>query len=77
MPNFQETKPTRVQLAAAAVAIINQRTCETKMPSYKPLSKEMLCAVNVTHPSETCQVRLTQDDGNTRQHNEVGERGDP
>ncbi|XP_067215710.1 trypsin-1-like [Linepithema humile] len=52
------TEPTGAQLAAAAVEIINQRTCETKMPSYKPLSKEMLCAANVTHPSETCQDDL-------------------
>ncbi|EFN73595.1 Trypsin-1 [Camponotus floridanus] len=54
-----ELKPARIQrLAAAAVAIINQRTCKERMPSYKPLSKEMLCAVNTTHPSERCQGDL-------------------
>ncbi|GAB1865468.1 Trypsin-1 [Camponotus japonicus] len=52
-----ELKPG-IQLEAAAVAIINQRTCKERMPSYKPLSKEMLCAVNTTHPSETCQGDL-------------------
>ncbi|KAL6435778.1 hypothetical protein ACFW04_005575 [Cataglyphis niger] len=51
-------KQGRTQLTAAAVAIINQRTCKEKMPSYKPLSKEMLCAVNATRPSETCQGDL-------------------
>lgn len=36
------------------------------MPKYKPLSKEMLCAVNSTLPSETCQVRRARNDGGTR-----------
>ncbi|RLU27368.1 hypothetical protein DMN91_001170 [Ooceraea biroi] len=49
---------TRSQLAAAVVATVNQRTCKATMPRYKPLSKEMLCAVNLTLPSETCQGDL-------------------
>ncbi|KAM0724861.1 Trypsin-1 [Formica fusca] len=53
-----ELNPARPQLTAAAVAIINQRTCKERMPSYMPLSKEMLCAVNATRPSETCQGDL-------------------
>ncbi|XP_077275503.1 transmembrane protease serine 9 [Temnothorax americanus] len=52
------TSPNGAQLAAAAVAIVNQRTCGATMPSYKPLSRDMLCAANVTHPSETCQGDL-------------------
>ncbi|KAH0950523.1 hypothetical protein HN011_001114 [Eciton burchellii] len=46
------------QLAAAVVATMNHDTCELAMPKYKPLSKEMLCAINSTHPSETCQGDL-------------------
>ncbi|XP_011863832.1 PREDICTED: trypsin-1-like [Vollenhovia emeryi] len=52
------TSPNGAQLAAAAVAIVNQRTCKATMPYYKPLSKDMLCAANVTHPSEMCQGDL-------------------
>ncbi|CAL1683638.1 unnamed protein product [Lasius platythorax] len=51
-------RPARTQLAAAVVAIINQRTCKERLPSYKPLSEEMLCAANTTRPSETCQGDL-------------------
>ncbi|XP_012062481.1 PREDICTED: trypsin-4-like [Atta cephalotes] len=51
------TSPSGVQLAAAAVAIVNQRTCEAMMPSYKPLSEDMLCA-NATRPSGRCQGDL-------------------
>ncbi|XP_011694180.1 PREDICTED: trypsin-1-like [Wasmannia auropunctata] len=52
------TSPSGTQLAAAAVAIVNQRTCRARMPSYKPLSKDMLCAANATRPSEACQGDL-------------------
>ncbi|XP_011059482.1 PREDICTED: trypsin-3-like [Acromyrmex echinatior] len=51
------TSRSGAQLAAAAVAIVNQRTCEAMMPSYKPLSEDMLCA-NATRPSERCQGDL-------------------
>ncbi|KYN23023.1 Trypsin-4 [Trachymyrmex cornetzi] len=58
VPNFQGTSsPSGAQLATAAVAIVNQRTCEAMMPSYKPLSEDMLCA-NATRPSERCQGDL-------------------
>ncbi|KAG5335647.1 TRY3 protein, partial [Acromyrmex heyeri] len=51
------TSRSGAQLATAAVAIVNQRTCEAMMPSYKPLSEDMLCA-NATRPSERCQDDL-------------------
>ncbi|XP_018359333.1 PREDICTED: trypsin-3-like [Trachymyrmex cornetzi] len=51
------SSPSGAQLATAAVAIVNQRTCEAMMPSYKPLSEDMLCA-NATRPSERCQGDL-------------------
>ncbi|XP_018401044.1 PREDICTED: trypsin-4-like [Cyphomyrmex costatus] len=50
------TSPSGAQLEAAAVTIVNQRTCEAMMPSYKPLSKDMLCATNATRRSERCQA---------------------
>ncbi|XP_012525223.2 trypsin-1 [Monomorium pharaonis] len=50
--------PLGAWLTATAVAIVNQRTCKAVMPSYKPLSKGMLCAANVTRSSETCQGDL-------------------
>ncbi|KYN07849.1 Trypsin-1, partial [Cyphomyrmex costatus] len=56
VPNFQGTSPSGAQLEAAAVTIVNQRTCEAMMPSYKPLSKDMLCATNATRRSERCQA---------------------
>ncbi|XP_020300289.1 polyserase-2-like [Pseudomyrmex gracilis] len=52
---WKRSQGTGNQLAAAAVAIVNQHTCRVKMPSLKPLSKEMLCAANATCPSEVCQ----------------------
>ncbi|EFN81464.1 Trypsin-1 [Harpegnathos saltator] len=43
------------ELGAAAVAIVNHDTCAGMLPSYKPLSKEMLCAGNTSRGAETCQ----------------------
>ncbi|XP_018311381.1 uncharacterized protein [Mycetomoellerius zeteki] len=53
----QGTNPSGALLAATAVAIVNQRTCKAMMPSYKPLSEDMLCA-NATRSSERCQGDL-------------------
>ncbi|XP_029161316.1 serine protease 53-like [Nylanderia fulva] len=53
-----KVKPAKTELTTAVVAIINQRTCKERLPSYKPLSEEMLCAVNATRPSERCQGDL-------------------
>ncbi|XP_014482248.1 PREDICTED: trypsin-1-like [Dinoponera quadriceps] len=44
-----------VELAVAAVAIVNHDTCAEMLPRYKPLSKEMLCACNASRGAETCQ----------------------
>lgn len=51
---FQNT-PVESELSVISVEIVNQETCATVMPSYKPVSEKMLCAGNMTQGVETCQ----------------------
>ncbi|XP_011166800.2 trypsin-1 [Solenopsis invicta] len=52
------SSPSGAQLAATIAVIINQRTCSSTMPYYKPLSKEMVCATDMIYPLEMCQDDL-------------------
>ncbi|KAK2579374.1 hypothetical protein KPH14_003238 [Odynerus spinipes] len=51
---FQKT-PVESELSVISVKTVNQKTCATAMPSYKPVSEKMLCAGNMTRGVETCQ----------------------
>ncbi|XP_076748955.1 trypsin-4-like [Xylocopa sonorina] len=50
LPGVEETK-----LSVITVPLVNQKTCNSKMPCHKPLFQKMLCAGNMTYGVETCQ----------------------
>lgn len=49
--------PVESQLTVTAVPLVNQSICSSTMPCYEPVFQKMLCAGNMTHGVETCQVR--------------------
>ncbi|CAL7945079.1 unnamed protein product [Xylocopa violacea] len=50
LPGKEET-----ELSVMSVPFVSQKTCNSKMPCYKPLFQKILCAGNMTYGVETCQ----------------------
>ncbi|XP_015181475.1 PREDICTED: trypsin-3-like [Polistes dominula] len=50
--------PIETELSVISVMTVNQEKCSSVMPSYQPLSENMLCAGNMTKGVETCQGDL-------------------